>query len=151
MPAEEGAEAEFTDDKKQVFFTSLGVFYKYIEDQLTPDDFKNSAKTTTYQFAPGMSFNPRVINGGGAVLVDSLESAKEALKIIVEQGEGYAGAKTALSRNELNHYNAFIKVKKIIDNDPNAVQCYDTFKNPMTKWYPEPIKSVIPLKCFFLC
>jgi hypothetical protein len=123
-------------------YNSLGQFYdairqgfKYLVNDKKEDIFVKDAEK--FQFAPGMGYQPVVRDAGGSVIVNSLDTALEAIKIIVEQGEGEMKDHERQefddpSHHEVDHYDKF---RELRDGDYGKWEVYDVIKNPDTFKY----------------
>jgi hypothetical protein len=88
--------------------------------------------TKPFQFVPGLGYVPRVRDAGGSVLVKDLGSALQALKIIVEQGEGADGQFDDPAMEEMAHYYIFSQLKS---DKTKKWDTYNVRENPHTVDY----------------
>ncbi|MEW2353356.1 ferritin-like protein [Spirillospora sp. NPDC029432] len=106
-------------------YTSLGAFYRAIEKAFVDADAKKeidwSRAQVDKQYDRGF-WNQ--FGGGKPVRVDSLKTAKQALEIIVDQGEGATGDHKFTPSNpanprpgfeEFSHYEKFLRIKEHIE------------------------------------
>jgi hypothetical protein len=105
-------------------------------------------KTAAYQFAPGLGYQPTVRDAGGSVVVTDLASADEAIKIIVDQGEGNPGPYDDPDKLERDHYDVFRDLQK----GKQTWDLYPVRTNPTTFGYWSEDKRIyqVRLACFFL-
>lgn len=92
------------------------------------------ARTTDYQFAPGLGYQAQIRDAGGSVIVTDIESAKTAIQYIVDQGEGFDDGDEFADPDQLEkaHYYAFKDLLEQINTDPKAWEIYPVRSNPKT-------------------
>ena len=88
-------------------------------------------ETENYQFAPGLGYQPQVRDAGGSIIVNNLKTAKEAIDVIVIQGEGSPGPYDDPDKLEKDHYDIFVDLK---DGDATW-ETYPVVENPVTSNY----------------
>jgi hypothetical protein len=90
------------------------------------------ADTVEKQFSPGLGYQPKVQDAGGSVVITNLASAKEAIKIIVEQGEGEEGSPFVDPlKQEHSHYDTFMSLRR----GENTFETYPVREDPRTSDY----------------
>lgn len=101
-------------------YDTIGQFYGYIEDGIEEfGDFKDPK--TEYQFTEGV--------------ISNKETAKKALTLIVDQGEGAKG------ETEESHWAQFRKLRDEM-NTGGPLQCYPVPEHPHTEDYKDEVKMV---------
>jgi len=89
---------------KERGWNTIGEFYAKIEKQLTANlDYSNGKQLSAFN-NPGL---------GQMIEVNSQKTAKNALELIVDQGEGYEKKETD-DENELSHYQKYLNVQQWI-------------------------------------
>lgn len=143
QPEEHGAPAE------PDVFETLGQFYHALEigiDRLSGETDLFANPQTEWQLSDPSFYAPVVFDAedsGGLMQVDSPESAREAIEIIVHQGEGLSTDRWAdPAHQELTHY---AKLVQIADGTSpiGAVRPLPT--DPRTADYPESLQPVSDL------
>ncbi|KAF8868017.1 ferritin-like-domain-containing protein [Gymnopilus junonius] len=116
-------------------YETLGQFYDAIKDGLkflsgiVKDLFQpDKAK---YQFSPGLGYQARNRDTGGSIVVTDLESALNALTLIVVQGEGSPGPYDDPDKLEHDHFDVFTDLK----NGDASWEVYPVVENPVTSDY----------------
>jgi hypothetical protein len=130
-------------------YTSLGQFYHAIEKGLeriaeSHDIFADPQ--TERQMANASYYQPVEFDAedsGGLLLIDDIESAKEAIHIIVHQGEGVSDEKWAdPTHQELTHYHKFLQ---IADGTAPIGKVARALVNPKTEEFPPVARDVSEL------
>lgn len=100
-------------------YHTLGQFYQAIEEGLTylssHDRHLFKTASANAQFPPDSIYKPKVQDTGGLITVTNLTSALQALKIIVDQGEGKAGPGRPFDDDkklEKDHYDIFLELQQ---------------------------------------
>ena len=88
-------------------------------------------ETAAYQFAPGLGYQPQIRDAGGSVIVNNLDSAKLAISIIVDQGEGNPGPYDDPDKLERDHYDVF----RDLQAGSQSWDVYPVRNNPTTFGY----------------
>ena len=78
-----------------------------------------------------MGYQPKIHDAGGSVVVTNLDSAKSAINIIVDQGEGNPGPYDDPNKEEKDHYDVF----KDLKYGSQKWTVYPVIKNPTTVGY----------------
>ena len=126
-------------------FETLGQFYHALENALTNlaaqgDLFANPSIDRQLEPADYSPVKFDTADSGGLVIVDSLESALEALEIVIHQGEGLSDDKWAdPSHQELTHYAKFLA---LADGEIPIGDVHPAVVNPSTASLPEAIRPV---------
>lgn len=143
QPEEVGAPPEADD------YETLGQFYAAIEESV-----QRLAATTDLFARPQLDrqidgpifYRPVAFDAedsGGLIRVDGVDSAIEAIEIIVHQGEGLADHRWAdESHQELTHY---YKLKQIHDGDVPVGPLHPAMTNPTHDKLPDEAQSVARL------
>lgn len=140
QPETHGAPAEPDE------FETLGQFYHALELGVTElsgrfDLFSNPQAGS--QLSNKVFYEPVALDAedsGGLVLITDLESAIEAIEIIVHQGEGMSDEKWAdPDHRELTHYH---KLAQISDGTSPLGAIRNVGSNPRTEDYPDAIQVV---------
>jgi hypothetical protein len=120
-----------------MFFFVLGLEYLQAHpDPKYPHLWDPTA--TDKQFSPGVGYQPRNRDAGGSVVVNDLNSARDAIKIIVEQGEGEEMPEGGVSiyddltHHEESHYAIF---KRLQREEQHSWELYPTISDPKTDEY----------------
>ena len=87
--------------------------------------------TVKYQFAPGLGYQPQVRDAGGSIVVKDLETAINAIDVIVIQGEGSPGPYDDVDKQEKDHYDVFLDLKE----GDSTWETYPVLENPVTSDY----------------
>ena len=92
------------------------------------------AATAKFQFAPGLGYQARYRDAGGSVVVTDLETAKEAIQYIGDQGEGFDDGEEFADPEKLekSHFYVFKDLYDQINSDPTSWETYPVRKNPNT-------------------
>jgi len=129
MPMAKGAKPE--PDK----YHTLGQFYDAIKQGLMYLNHNHKTlfhpETASYQFAPGLGYQPHVRDAGGSVIVTDLASAQEAIDIIVDQGEGNPGPYDDPDKLEKDHFATFVDLQQ----GEATWSVYPVRSNPQTMGY----------------
>ena len=140
QPETHGAPAEPDE------FETLGQFYHALEIGVAElsDRFDLFANPQTgSQLSNAAFYQPVALDAedsGGLVLITDLDSAIEAIEIIVHQGEGLSDEKWAdPDHRELTHYH---KLVQISDGTSPLGTVRNVRSNPRTEDYPEAIQTV---------
>lgn len=88
-------------------------------------------ETAAYQFAPGLGYQAKIRDAGGSVVVTDLASAIDAIKIIVDQGEGNCGEFDDQDHLEKDHYATFVDLQA----GKTTWKTYPVRSNPKTYEY----------------
>ncbi len=115
-----------TVDKERGWNT-IGEFYAKIEKQLTANlDYSHGNQLAGFN-NPGL---------GQMIQVNSQQTAKNALELIVDQGEGFEESETD-GDNELSHYQKYLNVQKwIADGEVNTeTDVHQVIDNPFNGAY----------------
>jgi hypothetical protein len=140
QPETHGAPAEPDE------FETLGQFYHALEIGVAElsdrfDLFSNpqgGAQLSNHTFYQPVALDAE--DSGGLVLITDLDSAIEAIEIIVHQGEGMSDEKWAdPDHRELTHYH---KLVQISDGTSPLGAVRNVRSNPRTQDYPEAIQTV---------
>ncbi len=130
-------------------YTSLGQFYHAIERGLervaeSHDIFANPQ--TDRQMAKSMYYRPVEFDAedsGGLLLISDIESADEAIHIIVHQGEGVSDEKWAdPAHKELTHYHKFLR---IADGTAPIGKVAPAPLNPRSADFPPEVRAIADL------
>lgn len=140
QPETHGAPAEPDE------FETLGQFYHALEigigDLSNRFDLFSNPQTGSQLSNPAF-YQPVALDAddsGGLVLITDLDSAIEAIEIIVHQGEGMSDEKWAdPDHRELTHYH---KLAQISDGTSPLGTVRNIGSNPRTEDYPEAIQTV---------
>jgi hypothetical protein len=113
----------------------LGQFYDAIKQGLvylnSHDKTLFHPETAAYQFAPGLGYQAKIRDAGGSVVVTDLASAIDAIKIIVDQGEGNCGEFDDPDHLEKDHYATFVDLQA----GETTWKTYPVRSNPKTHEY----------------
>jgi hypothetical protein len=109
-------------------YQTLGQFYRAIEDGLIRVDRAEGSRLWQYaEDSAGWQYQRAYWNrdgGGEPILITNLKTAREALQIVVEQGEGVDPAKATVpidpvnptpGLDELSHYARFLRIQQGIE------------------------------------
>lgn len=130
-------------------FETLGQFYHALEIGIemlaeTTDLFANPQEEA--QLSDPRFYRPVEMDAddsGGLVLVNDVESAREAIEIIIHQGEGLSDERWAdPAHQELTHYNKLLQITRGI-SPLGAVRPVRT--NPLTNDFPPAVRPVSEL------
>jgi hypothetical protein len=126
----------FTRQLNKVTSTKSGVFLCYLIDIIGLNYLNCHGKlfrpeTASYQFSPGVGYQPKIRDAGGSVVVTDIKTALEAIEIIVDQGEGNPGPYADLDQLELDHFATFLKLQQGAD----TWDVYPVRSNPTTSGY----------------
>ena len=130
-------------------FETLGQFYHALEVGL--ERLSNAGSLfSNVQMGSQMSdpsfYSPVQFDAddsGGLMMIDGLETAIEAIEIIIHQGEGLSDERWAdPSHQELTHFH---KLKRIMDIPGELGAVYPVRRNPRTADYPEEIRQISDL------
>jgi len=127
---------------------SVGEIYDFISEALRCKTVEFQPESIKFQFGPGEAYAPKVKDAGGDVYVKNLEDALEAIKIIVEQGEGRrttvdVSVYDDKSHEEKSHYARFKVVKKQLDKV--IIKVWDLPTDPELLPYPDNLQAVSEL------
>lgn len=131
------------DNASQKYITGL----EYLNKQ---DPKLFDAATAKFQFAPGLGYQARYRDAGGSVVITDLETAKEAIKYIVDQGEGYDDGNEFADQDKLekSHFYVFKDLYDQINSDPTSWETYPVRKNPNTIDYHDEDRKIYHV-CWF--
>lgn len=105
--------------------------------------------TANFQFSPGLGYQPRYRDAGGSVVITNLEAATQAVKYIIDQGEGYEQNEFADPDNlEKSHYYVFMDLYQQITSDPTSWETYPVRMNPKTIDYHDEDRKIYHVWCF---
>ncbi|KAH9955556.1 ferritin-like-domain-containing protein [Russula dissimulans] len=130
-------------------YHTLGQFYKAIKDGLEylskqiPDLF--DPNTAPYQFAPGLGYQPKVRDSGSSIIVTDLKTAKTAIDIIVDQGEGLHGPFDDRDLLERAHYFKFLDLQ----TGGQTWDVYPVVTDPTTDGYRKQDKRIYHVSLVF--
>jgi hypothetical protein len=84
-----------------------------------------------------MGYQPKIRDAGGSVVVTDLASAEEAIKIIVEQGEGEVRdpEHDDPSKKEKDHYEIFTELLADHQSGKRTWELYPTIEDPKALTY----------------
>jgi hypothetical protein len=108
-----------------------------VDEHLFPPD------KAAYQFAPGLGYQPHVRDAGGSAIVTGLESAMEAINIIVDQGEGNPGPFDDPDHLGQDHYAIFTGLQ----TGKETWDVHPVRTNPKTIDYWKEDKRIYQVKC----
>jgi hypothetical protein len=117
---------------------SVGQQPKQVWSTSTGNPISSSTPTPQpFQYAPGVGYPPHIHGAGGSVVVTDLASAEEAIKIIVEQGEGEVKdpEHDDKSGKEKVHYEVFTEFLNGYDNGTLKWDLYPMIKDASAKNY----------------
>jgi hypothetical protein len=100
-----------------------------------------------YQFAPGLGYQATIRDAGGSVIITDLDTAMEAITIIVDQGEGNPGPFDDPDHLEKDHYATFVDLKK---GEPSSWDVYPVVTDPKTYDYWKEDKRIYQVAINFL-
>jgi hypothetical protein len=127
-------------------YETLGQFYHALEMAITElaqtnDLFADPQRDR--QLANPAAYRPVAFDAadsGGLMLVDSVTSARDALEVIVHQGEGLSSERWAdPAHQELTHYS---KLLRIADGLSPLGAVIPTRSNPHTTDFPDPVQAL---------
>uniref|UniRef100_A0A8H8CET3 Iminophenyl-pyruvate dimer synthase domain-containing protein n=1 Tax=Psilocybe cubensis TaxID=181762 RepID=A0A8H8CET3_PSICU len=110
------------------FYDAIKIGLKYLSSQNHKLFYPESA---AFQFAPGLGYQAKERDAGGSVVVTDLDTALEALSIIVAQGEGSPGPYDDPDKLEKDHYDVFMDLRF----GPAQWEVYPVVENPVTPDY----------------
>ncbi len=142
-PEQPGAPPEADD------FESLGQFYAALElaiERLPDQDRLFADPQTSRQLSDPAFYAPVAFDAadsGGLILIDSADRAREAIEIIIHQGEGLSDEKWAdPSHQELTHYHKLLLLAR---GATPLGRVRPAIRNPRSSDYPDPIRPVSDL------
>ena len=130
-------------------FETLGQFYHALEIGLrelsaSDDIFSNpqvEAQMSDPSFYRPVQFDAD--DSGGLMLIDDIESAVEAIEVIIHQGEGLSDERWAdPAHQELTHY---YKLERIVEGTSEIGPVRPLLENPRTASYPADLRPVSDL------
>ncbi len=137
FPEEPGAIPE--DDN----FDTIGQFYLALENCFRslcerPNHRVFADNDTRKQLTK--AYTPEISDTGDLSVVNDLDSAMSAMRIIIEQGEGIRGSHyDDDSKRELAHY---FKFERIAEGEAPLGEVWPVVKNPRTADYPESLRAL---------
>lgn len=127
-------------------FETLGQFYHALEIGLrdlstTIDLFAHArleAQVSDPSFYRPVQFDAD--DSGGLMMIDGLDSAIDAIEVIIHQGEGLSDERWAdPDHQELTHY---YKLERMVEGISTIGRVHPLPRNPRTSAYPETLQSV---------
>ena len=130
-------------------FETLGQFYHALEvglERLSGSESLFSNAQPEAQMSDPSFYGPVQFDAddsGGLMMIDSLETAIEAIEVIIHQGEGLSDERWAdPMHQELTHFH---KLKRIMDIPGELGTVHPVRRNPLTADYPGEIRPISDL------